>query len=198
MLNGSNYPTWKIQVKMTLMKFGVWGFVTGTEVEPDEGENNIVWRKWNERKDKALANIVLAVEPSLLYILGDPQDPAEVWKKLADQFEKKSWANKLALRRKLYSLKLKENGSVQNHIKSMIEIFESLSVVGYVVEEEDRVVHILASLPESYQMLVTALEANSEVPKLEVVTERLLHEEKKLERSLQNKKIVGLQIVHCL
>ena len=170
------------------MKFGVWGFVTGTEIEPDEDENNAVWRKWNERKDKALANIVLAVEPSLLYLLGDPQDPAEVWKKLADQFEKKSWANKLALRRKLYSLKLKENESVQNHIKSMIEIFESLSVVGYVVEEEDRVVHLLASLPDSYQMLVTALEANSEVPKLEVVTERLLHEEKKLsEKSEQYK-----------
>ena len=62
----------------------------------------------------------------------------------------------------------------------MVEIFESLSVVGDAVEEEDRVVHILASLPESYQMLVTALEANAEVPKLEIVTERLLHEEKKL------------------
>ena len=162
------------------MKFGLWGFITGTEIEPDEDANNAGWRKWVERKDRALANIVLAVEPSLLYMLGDPKDPADVWQKLADQFEKKSWANKLALRRKLYSLRLKENESVQNHIKSMVEIFESLSVVGYVVEEEDRVVHILASLPESYQMLVTALEANSEVPKLEVVTERLLHEEKKL------------------
>ena len=97
MLNGTNYPTWKIQVKMTLMKFGVWGFVTGTEIEPDDDENIAIWRKWSERKDKALANIVLAVEPSLLYLLGDPQDPAEVWQKLADQFEKKSWANKLAL-----------------------------------------------------------------------------------------------------
>ena len=80
----------------------------------------------------------------------------------------------------LYSLKLKENEPVQKHIKSMIEIFESLSVVGYVVEEEDRVVHILASLPDSFQMLVTALEASPEVPKLEVVLERLQHEEKKL------------------
>ena len=112
---------------------------TGTEIEPDEDANNAGWRKWVERKDRALANIVLAVEPSLLYMLGDPKDPADVWQKLADQFEKKSWANKLALRRKLYSLRLKENESVQNHIKSMVEIFESLSVVGYVVEEEDRV-----------------------------------------------------------
>ena len=39
---------------------------------------------------------------------------------------------------------------------------------------------MLASLPESYDMLVTALEANADVPKMEVVTERLLHEERKL------------------
>ena len=40
--------------------------------------------------------------------------------------------------------------------------------------------HLLASLPESFDMLVTALEASAEVPKLETVTEHLLHEERKL------------------
>ena len=40
-------------------------------------------------------------------------------------------------------------------------------------------VHLLGSLPESYDMLVTAFEASFEVPKLEIVTERLLHEESK-------------------
>ena len=38
---------------------------------------------------------------------------------------------------------------------------------------------MLASLPESYGVLVTALEASYIVPKMEVVTERLLHEEQK-------------------
>ena len=52
-------------------------------------------------------------------------------------------------------------------------------MIGCPVEEEDRVVHLLASLPDSYSMLVTALEANSVVPKMEVVTKRLLHEERK-------------------
>ena len=81
LLNGTNYPTWKIQIKMTLMKFGGWGFITGMQDEPEDGDV-VGWRKYHERKDKALASIVLAVEPSLLYMLGDPQDPAEVWQKL--------------------------------------------------------------------------------------------------------------------
>lgn len=71
-------------------------------------------------------------------------------------------------------------GVVQEHVKAMTEIFEGLSVIGDPILEEDRVVHLLASLPDSYNMQVTAFEANVEVPKFEVVTERLLHEERKL------------------
>ena len=36
---------------------------------------------------------------------------------------------------------------------------------------------MLASLPDSFSMLVTALEANEEVSKMKVVAERILHEE---------------------
>lgn len=61
----------------------------------------------------------------------------------------------------------------------MTEIFDALTVAGETVSEEDRVVYLLASLPESYGVLVTALEASETVPKLEVVTERILHQERK-------------------
>ena len=40
--------------------------------------------------------------------------------------------------------------------------------------------HLLTSLPESFNMLVTALKANTDVPSMDVVTERLLHKERKL------------------
>ena len=62
----------------------------------------------------------------------------------------------------------------------MTEIFDELSEIDEPVMKEDRVVYLLAGLPECYSVLVTALEASSEVPKLTVVTERLLHEEAKM------------------
>ena len=68
---------------------------------------------------------------------------------------------------------------MQKHVKMLTEIFDELSIIGDPLDEENQVVHLLASLPESYDMLVTALEASPEVPKLETVTERLLHEETK-------------------
>ena len=82
----------------------------------------------------------------------------------------------MQLWRKLFSLRLKKGNSVQEHIKAMTEIFDGLSVIGVPISDEDFVVHLLASLPESYNVLVTALEA---VPRMEVVTERLLREAEK-------------------
>eukprot|EP00794_Sanderia_malayensis_P006281 gene6281-7003_t len=178
-LKGSNYPTWKIQCRMALMKDGLWSIVDESETAPPRTEAD-KYAKFVNRRNRALAIIVLSIDPSLLYLLGDPQDPVTVWKKIADQFQKKTWANKLALRRKLYSLKLSEGQSVQNHIKTMTELFEELTIIGDPIKEEDRVVHMLASLPEAYDVLVTALEANEDVPKMEVVTERLMREEMKL------------------
>ena len=166
LLTGNNFQTWKLQMRMILTRLGVWRIVDGSEDAPDEYDV-VARRKYMERSDKALSNIVLGVDPKLLYLLGDPQDPAEVWELLCNQFQKRSWSNKLALKRKLYGLRLKDQDSVQEHFKSMIEIFDELAVIGDPVEEEDKVVQILTSLPES------------EVPRLEIVTERILNEERK-------------------
>ena len=189
-LNGKNYPTWKVQCKMALMKDGLWNIVDGTELRP-LNERQLL--NYMERRNKALATIVLGVETNLLYLLGDPEDPEIVWKKLASQFQKSSWANKLCLRGKLHHMKLKKDEPIQPHIKSMIETFEELAVIGYPIEEEDKVVHLLTSLPETFDMLVTALEASTDVPKLDVVTERLIHEERKIkEKSRENKKLSNM------
>ncbi|KAK3745089.1 hypothetical protein QZH41_004382 [Actinostola sp. cb2023] len=178
-LDGSNYGTWKIQCRMALIKENLWSIVSGTEVAPAETEVE-KFTKFVVRRNRALATIVLSVNTSLLYLLGDPEDPVVVWKKLSEQFQKKTWANKLSLRRRLNKLRLQEGDSVKGHIKSITEIFNELAVIGAPMEEEDKVVTLLASLPDKFDMLVTALETNSEVPNMEVVTERLFHEENKL------------------
>ena len=63
----------------------------------------------------------------------------------------------------------------------MTAIFGELAVIAEPLSEEDKVVHLLASLPPSYDVLVTAFESGSEnVPALEIVTERLLREEENI------------------
>ena len=69
------------------------------------------------KEDRALALIVISIEPSLLYLIRDPGN----WLAI---FRKKTWANKLQLRCEVV-LATFERGSVRtgSH-KSMREIFE--------------------------------------------------------------------------
>ena len=108
-LNGTNYSTWKVQCKMALVKEGLWNIVE-KEVAPTDNTTQ-EHANFMIRYNRALATIVLTVDPALLYLLGEPESPVTVWEKLASQFQKKTWANKLTLRKKLYSLRLKEGDS---------------------------------------------------------------------------------------
>jgi len=182
-LNGSNYSTWKVQCRMALMKDGLWSIVNGIETAPSR-EQADKYTNFMSRRDRAPATIVLSVEP-----------------------QKKTWANKLELRRKLYLLRSRDGESVQKHINFMMELSEGLSGMGDPVEEDDQVVHLLANLPESFNMLVKVLEANTDVPSTEAVTERLLHEERKIKdrndfvQSMENAMINqfkrSIECYHC-
>ena len=125
LLDGKNYATWKVQVKMLLMKDELFSIVDGTEVAPTE---QTVLRKFIARRDRASAILVLIINQNLLYIIGDPVDPKIVWEKLRDTYQKKSWANKLRLKRRLYNMKLRPNENLQQHLKDFIEIFDELAV----------------------------------------------------------------------
>ena len=38
-LTGANYPTWKVQCKMSLMKDGLWGIVDGSKRAPSTNDS---------------------------------------------------------------------------------------------------------------------------------------------------------------
>ena len=104
-------------------------------------------------------------------------DPVAVWIIPEEDLGK---INKLYLRKKLFTMKLSDSVSMTEYIRKITEIFDELAMIVEPVSDEDKVVCLLAGLPESYDVLVTALENGSDtVPALETVTERLLRVEQK-------------------
>ena len=60
-LNGKNYPTWKIQCRMALMREGLWQIVTGEETAPtsDESEQAKFMLRWDLHAYDRLALLFL-------------------------------------------------------------------------------------------------------------------------------------------
>ncbi len=48
-LNGSNYPTWKVQCRMALLRDGLWDLLNGIETAPREDASK--WANYLARKD---------------------------------------------------------------------------------------------------------------------------------------------------
>ena len=71
-LTGANFPTWKVQCQMALVKDGLWGIVNGSETVPEDASPERR-SKFETRKDRALATVMLSIDPSLLYLIGDPE-----------------------------------------------------------------------------------------------------------------------------
>ena len=59
-------------------------------------------------------------------------------------------------------MKLSDAGSMRDYIKSMTETIGGLAANGDPTTDKNKVVYLLAGLPESYDVLVKALESGSD------------------------------------
>ena len=177
-LDGSNWITWKFQMRHLLLAKGLWGYVDGSETlrEDASAQQQADFRKASQ---KAFSTIVMAISTSQLYLITSVEEPKNAWDALRDHYERDTLANKLMLKKQYFRTEMKEGTSIENHIKHMKELTDKLAAIGAPISDEDKVVTLLGSLPRSYSTLVTALEAWENVS-LSYVQQSLVHEEQKL------------------
>jgi len=94
-------------------------------------------------------------------------------------FERDTLTNRLFLKKQYFRTVLGENASIEQHISYMKELPDKLAAVNSFISEEDQVVTLLGSLPSSYSILVTALEARFEDLTLNYVQQALMSEEQR-------------------
>ena len=119
-----------------------------------------------------------------LSLVGAAKTAKEAWSKLESHYEVKSFANKLFLRKKYFTMSMGAGESMTEHAFKMKELASQLEAVGESITEDDHVATLLCSLPESYNGLITALESRVDDLTLEFVTARLFHEEQEQTVSL--------------
>ena len=177
-LDGSNWNTWKFQMKHLLMAKGIWGLVDGSEVLALDA-TPAAQALYRSRLQKAFSTIVLAIDSAQLYLITSCEEPKQAWDALKKHFERETLANKLFLKKQYFRSEMKEGTSVEQHLKHMKDITDKLAAIGAPISEEDQVVTLLGSLPRSFATLVTAIEARMEGVSLDYVQQALIHEEMK-------------------
>lgn len=97
-LNGSNWNTWKFQMKHLLMAKELWSLVDGSEVLASEATAAAA-ALFQSRLHKAFLTIVLAIDSAQLYLVTSCEEPKQAWDALKNHFERETLANKLLLKK---------------------------------------------------------------------------------------------------
>ena len=179
-LDSTNWMTWKFQVRHLLLAKGLWGYVDGSEVLAEDA-NEQTHAEFRKNSQRAFSTIALAISTQQLCLITSYENPKDAWDALRKHFERDTLANKLFLKKRYFRAEMKEGTSVEVHLKEMKEITDRLASIGAPISEEDQVVTLLGSLPQSYATLVTALEARADDNlKLAQVQQALINEEMKI------------------
>ena len=186
--SGTNFHVWKFKMQMVLEERDLLDVVSG-EVKLEQCTSTLDQVAFKRKSRKALAIICLAMEDSQLPLVCSAKDAHEAWSRLEGHYEKKSLANKLFLLCRFFTTMMGEGDDVLEHINILKTLAEQLDAVGAPVSEDDLVITLLASLSESYQFLITALESRADSLSSELVTSRLFHEDMK--RKEQSGEIEG-------
>lgn len=202
-LNGQNYETWCFKMKMLLIRDDFWATTDGTSPCPEavfEGTPPVLKNapeisKWKAKDAKALSIIGLEIEDSQLPLIRKAVTAREAWNSLKAYHQKSTLSNKVSLLKQICRMQLKDDGSMENHLFQMENLFERLANMGKNLEEDFRVALILSSLPDKYNTLTTALEArNEEDLTINLVKSKLLDEFRKNHVEVKTDNLKALKV----
>ena len=86
------------------------------------------------------STIVLSINAAQLYLVASYDKPKQAWDALENRYERETLANQLFLKKQYFRMGIKEDSSMEQHLKSMKNLTDILTAIGAPFSEEDTVV----------------------------------------------------------
>jgi len=148
-LNGSNYRTWKFNMKMLLIEMELWNYINGVVIRLPANNEDF------DRKDcKALSTIALGINPDQQIHIMDCTTAKEAWTLLEGVFEPKTRARILQLKKQFIQIKMEEKDSMTSYLCRLKICCDNLREAGSEVNDKDIAYSMLSGLPESYEGII--------------------------------------------
>lgn len=175
-LTDTNFKNWKFRVLSLLDEKEVRWVVDGTEQWITATGEKL--QKGKLADTKARNVIINCVTDRHIEYVKDSQTAADMLAALSNIFERKSTITKLLVRKQLLTLKC--TTTLQEHFHRFDNLIRDLEGMGSTLDQDDKVCHLLLTLPERYENVITVLETMDADITLDFVKSRLLDAELKL------------------
>jgi len=167
---GDDFAAWKFSMEMVLKKKGLWivvnqgldaaseAFCIKKGLKSEDPERKVVGPLHaSEMNDKALAEIVLALDEGYQGLVRGISNAKEAWKALCDNYQRSTTLNKLHLKQQLMELKMRDGDDMMLHINKLVKIAEQLKEAQAEEPPESLMLYLLKSLPKEWDNFVAPM-----------------------------------------
>ncbi|KAH9769620.1 hypothetical protein KPL71_012083 [Citrus sinensis] len=161
-INGENdFYLWSLKMRAILIQQGLDSALDDEEElkskkEREEGSSSL-GGDLRTINNKAHSTIILHLSDEVLMEVVKEKSASGLWAKLEELFLKKSLAKRLYMKRKLYRFSIKDGTTMKDHVDEFNKLILDLENVNILLEDEDRALILLSSLPDSFEHFVDTL-----------------------------------------
>ncbi|KAH9694912.1 Integrase catalytic domain-containing protein [Citrus sinensis] len=157
--NGKNdFNMWKVNMEAVLITHGLGdALLPITKKEGKDVSTSKTPEQMAEIDRKAKGTIILSLADSVIREVAKEPTVADLWAKLESIYMKKSLANRLYIKKRMFTLKMHEGSSLDEHLDEFNKVCDTLETIDAALEDEDKALLLISSLPKSYEHFIDAL-----------------------------------------
>eukprot|EP00253_Pinus_taeda_P021576 PITA_21576 len=173
-LNGSNFTNWKFKIQTLLEGANAWAIVTGDEQKPAAAQQK---EDWEKRENKAKVLLKMSVKDNAIAHIRDCKSSTEIWTKIKNLYETQNTNRVLALKSKLFSMRMDERESATAFVARIKDVKDGLGAIGVAMADEDLVAITMNGMRDDFQTFITGVSAREKAPTFDDLTVILQQEE---------------------
>eukprot|EP00253_Pinus_taeda_P031194 PITA_31194 len=175
-LDGTNFSNWKFKMQTLLGSANAWSIVLGNE---QRAENATQEQDWDKRETKAKVILKMSVKDNIIPHIRDCKSAADIWNTIKGLYETQNSNRVLALKGKLFALRMGENESVGGFMARVKDLKDQLGAIGEKVSDSNLVTLTLNRMTDEYQTFISALSTREKAPLFDELTAIMLQEEER-------------------
>eukprot|EP00253_Pinus_taeda_P025009 PITA_25009 len=173
-LNGSNFTNWKFKIQTLLEGANAWAIVTGDEQKPTATTQK---EDLEKRENKAKVLLKMSLKDNVIAHIRDCKTSAEIWTKIKNLYETQNTNRVLALKSKLFSMRMDEREFATAFVARIKDVKDGLGAIGVAVADEDLVAITMNGMHDDFQTFITGVSTREKAPAFDDLTAILQQEE---------------------